>query len=492
MPWEPSEHDYVDLFKSQNPWQRDGSVPIVMRKSKRRAIANSLWQRMLHDEPRRFQLVVGPRRVGKSVALYQTVQQLIDDGIEPLRLWWLHLAHPLLLSVPLGRLAKFVIDVGGATADKPAFLFLDELTYAPQWDTWLKTFYDDHLPLRILATSSATAALREGRTESGIGRWEEQYLAPCLFTEYLTLRDRGIDIEAQPSLFQTLDVIAKALTPDDDIRRERERFSIVGGFPELLLRGRADDTLFPVDDLTSEIYESQRILRDDAVQKAIYQDIPQVFGVQGPLNLERLLYTLAGQIGGLISLQTLASNVGLSGPTIESYLGYLERSYLIFLLQNYAPSEEARQRRGRKVYFVDAAVRNAALQRGTAPLRDPTEMGLILENLVASHLHALSQQNGVRIYHWRDGQHEVDFVYDDPNGPLAFEIASGANHATTGLRSFIERYPRFKGRSFLVYPSADVTSPHPQSGIATFPLDLMLIAVGQQAHRDLRMRLARV
>lgn len=38
-------------------------------------------------------------------------------------------------------------------------------------DLWFKTFYDERWPVRIAATSSATAALRDRRTESGVGRW---------------------------------------------------------------------------------------------------------------------------------------------------------------------------------------------------------------------------------------------------------------------------------------------------------------------------------
>jgi hypothetical protein len=50
----------------------------------------------------------------------------------------------------------------------------------------------------------------------------------------------------------------------------------------------------------------------------------------------------------------------------------------------YSGGEAQRQRRGRKLYFVNGAVRNAALHRGLAPLSDRGEMGLLLENLAAS------------------------------------------------------------------------------------------------------------
>jgi predicted AAA+ superfamily ATPase len=88
-------------------------------------------------------------------------------------------------------------------------------------------------------------------------------------------------------------------------------------------------------------------LRSDAVERAIYKDIPQTFGVSEPMLLERLLYTLGGQIGGIYSAQNLSQTLGgLSQPTLDRYTSLLERAFLIFTLQNYSGSEEAKQRRG--------------------------------------------------------------------------------------------------------------------------------------------------
>jgi predicted AAA+ superfamily ATPase len=134
-------------------------------------------------------------------------------------------------------------------------------------------------------------------------------------------------------------------------------------------------------------------------------------------------------------------------------------------------------------------VRNAALQRGIAPLKDPTEMGLLLENLAASHLHALAQQEQVRLYHWREGDNEVDLVYHHPERPLAFEISLSASHGRRGLRAFLERYPRFRGRAFFIAPNAVAELPA-ADGIGSLPLDLLLLAVGRQADRALQRRLA--
>ena len=161
----------------------------------------------------------------------------------------------------------------------------------------------------------------------------------------------------------------------------------------------------------------------------------------------------------------------------------------MFTLSGYGPSEQTRQRRGRKLFFVDGAVRNAALQRGLAPLTDPAELGALTENLVAAALHSLGQQTGQRVYHWRDGRREVDLVLDDPDRPLAFEVTSSLRHTTDGLRALLERHPRFEGGAYLVSPDASVHHPRELGEVGTLPLDLLLVALGQQAQRAMLARL---
>lgn len=117
------------------------------------------------------------------------------------------------------------------------------------------------------------------------------------------------------------------------------------------------------------------MLKSDAVERAVYKDIPQAFNVDSPQLLKRVLYTPAGQITGVLSPASLCQNLGLGQPTLDRYLTYLERAFLVFILPNYSGSEAKVQRRGRKLYFVDGAVRNATLRRGIRPLSDAAEMG---------------------------------------------------------------------------------------------------------------------
>jgi predicted AAA+ superfamily ATPase len=214
--------------------------------------------------------------------------------------------------------------------------------------------------------------------------------------------------------------------------------------------------------------------------------------VDDPMLLERLLYTLAGQLAGILSPNTICSHLdGLSQPTFDRYLSYLEKAFVVFTLPNYSGSEASVQKRGRKLYFVDGAIRNAALQRGLAPLSNDEEMGLLIENMAAGHLQALSQQTQVRLYHWRDKDNEVDLIYDHPEKPMAFEIGRADSHHRRGLYTFMSRYPRFTGRCFIVAPEGIPCSPKAGSfdEVGVIPLDVFLMAVSTQAEKELRNNL---
>lgn len=482
--WQPKPTDYFDALRDQNPWDKTGVVPEEFAKPSRRPLADALWKSMLQT-PYRHQVVLGPRRVGKTVGLYQTIDNLIKNGIAPNRLWFLRLDHPLLMHYELGPWAKSLIRNYRGTPESPLFLFLDEVNYSKNWDKWLKTFFDERWPLRVVATSSSTAALRGRTVESGIGRWSEQFLTPYTFFEFQRLIKASVDAPS-PDLdfFVTLrDAIESRAGVEPSTNDALRTFLLIGGFPELL-------TAYGSSDTESALLRSQQVLRSEAVQRVAGMDIPQVFDVKNPLILERLLYVLAGQMCGLMNVSNLSTQMELARQTVHTYIDYLEKAFLIFTLPNYSSNEEKIHRKGRKVYFVDGAVRNAALQRGVAPMNDSGEWGHLIENAAASHLHALSLQSGGRLFHWREGEVEVDLVYSESDNPIAFEVAKGS-HSLSGLRAVQGRYPKLRNRCFLVSADSPLFSlpEENQDGIGRIPLTTFLFTVGRQMTASLAQRL---
>ncbi len=443
----------------------------------RRAAMQATLDALGGEGPRRFQLLLGPRRVGKTVAMYQIVEALLARGTPPAAIAWIRLDHPTLLSADLGTLARVALDLekGGA------FLFLDEIVYADRWDLWLKTMYDERWPIRVVATGSATATLRGARRESGAGRWEERFLSPLLLSEYLAIQGRvaAFPRPADPMALLEDPLAIEAPLPPADLATALRAYLVVGGFPELAT------VLVPEP---RHVLRAHRVVREDAVDRALYKDLRQAYRIEDPLGLEKLLYVLAAQAGGLLSTRSLAPEVGLSVITVERYVKYLEEASLVFLVPNYARSEEAVQRRGRKVYLGDAALRCAVLQLGLHPLESPREMGILLENAVAVHLHAIARATLQRLYHWRRGQDEVDFILAHPERPIAVEASWGERHGTSALRRLVEAEPRLRGRAWLVAPGEPhVTPARSGDGIGRTTPEIFLLACGAAADAAIRL-----
>ncbi len=517
------------IIVEQNPWWKNHSVPNYLAPPTERPLAKHLWKYILSPKLKRHLIILGPRRVGKTTVMYQTVQHLLKNQIPPDKIQWVRLDHPLLMPLDLGSIAKEAIKLSNATKEKPLYLFLDELVYAEKWEHWLKTFYDEHWPVHIIASSSATAALQKGK-ESGVGRWEEFHLTPYLLTELLQLYEKDINFPSYKKtqcLYNTIESLSKSL-PHTQFNFENERKLLIslGGFPEFLAEKKRQDEFHAefTEKISSKLNKSQdnkpsilitvsnpfsqlqrdfensffqkaqQTLRSDAIERAIYKDIPQSYRIDSPLNLERLLYVLAGQITGLLSPKGISQDISqISTLTLERYVNYLIQTYLIFTLPNYDKNERDVQRRQRKTYFVDVAIRNAALLKEKDQIfNEPAELGKIQENLVASHLHHLGKQSSIRLYHWKRGKHEVDLVYDDPNQPLAFEIGTSKNHPQSGLKKFLKENPKFQKGVYYVAPDLQFLSPKDSSsGIGELPLDLLLLAIGLQQDKTLSFLLGK-
>lgn len=466
----------LDVLAEHNPWWLDGKRPQV--EAYRRATTEGLARALTSERWERFLMLLGPRRVGKTTAMEQALDDLLAQGVDPHRLAWIRLDHPQLVREELGSVIRAIPGFATATRERPLYLFLDELTYAPDWDRWLKTFHDDKWPVRILGTSSSTAWLRTGQ-ESGAGRWSHLYMTPVLFGEALELLGQAAlpappVPEGEPSLGRYLSEFFHLPLPPGYGSVLLKFFVLLGGFPRLL----KDPQFRDPSRLEGSLRHAQSMLRDDVVDRVVYKDIPQFFEVRSPLELEKLVAVMGSRLAGIFSAQDISGDVSLSRMAVENYSKYLEAAYLIFFLTGYGGSEGTVQRRGRKLYFVDAAVRNAALLRGVRPLHDATELGHLYENAAASHLWAFATQAGVRVHHYREGKAEVDLILDHPNDPWAFEVASSDKHSTAGLVAFEQKYKKFAGRCVLLAPAAAMSGPRaPQPGVpGLLPLESFLTA----------------
>ncbi len=303
------------------------------------------------------------------------------------------------------------------------------------------------------------------------------------------------NVPTAPTLEGTLVALPTGTGASRAIEEARELLMVTGGFPDLLLKAGGDlyeqaagtgDTMSPRRDrrdvLGRHLVIAREALGEQLAGRGVLQDMPHTSGAQQPAQLQRLLFALAAQITGLLSAESLARNLQVAKATVERHVRHLEGAYLIFTLPNYSRNEGTSQRRGRKVYFWDGAVRNAVLERNKLPFDDPQDYGKLLENLVATALRSYAECAGMSMYHWRRGGREVDFVLDGPHGPLAFEVASSLRHSRAGQHALAATHGEFADRCYLVSPRARVIpAAESRDGVGTIPLDALLLAASAQA-----------
>jgi predicted AAA+ superfamily ATPase len=166
------------------------------------------------------------------------------------------------------------------------------------------------------------------------------------------------------------------------------QYLVAGGFPEPLLTG-TDTKMY-----LRTLFES-----------VLYQDIVQRYRIRNPANISNMGYFLGQNIAGLISVEKLGNSLGIgSTATTQKLLGYLEQTFLFFLLNCYSHKAREQMRMPRKSYVVDPGFA-WALCRTTAPLD-----GRVLENVVLIDL----LQRGFAVnqncfYYRTKNRHEVDF-----------------------------------------------------------------------------------
>lgn len=464
------------LFHTLMPWRWPAEHAASWRASlptHQRAVVSAVVEALLDPHDRRHTVLIGLRRIGKTVAMEQCVQALLDRGIAAERLLWLRLDHPQLADFELGMVETLVQNLR-ATETEPAYLFLDEVTAGKHWDRWLKALYDDKIPVRIVATSSATSMLRVVRQESGAGRWREIVMSPWLVHELAALVGTRLP-RVDGDLHAVLSTLPEAFL-DSALTMYAKQAGDFGGFPEWW-PGHDHAQTFD-----RHVFRAQERLRSDIVQNAIYRDLTLAVNVDRPDKLEQLLQVLAAQIAQLASPQTLAQTIGVTQPTVDRYLSHLEAIHLLFRLYNFAPTEEAVQRRGRKVFLADNALRNAVLGRVPWATSDD-DAGHLRENQVAVHLEAYANRRQTRLYYWRDSKkREVDFVIAEPAAPVAIEVASGPGHRRDGLRALAALRPEFAGRQWITWPDAPLTLPAADpDGIGSCPTSTLLAVAGALA-----------
>ncbi len=184
------------------------------------------------------------------------------------------------------------------------------------------------------------------------------------------------------------------------------------------------------------------------VQTYVERDVRALIQLRDLTQFQQFLVLLAGRVGQVVNLASLASDVGVSGKTLRNWLSVLKASYLVFELPPYFRNIRKRVTRSPKIYFTDTGLVAFLLGIHTAEQahRDPLR-GSLYENLVLTEIIKGALARGIRpeIYFFRDAHgNEVDLLIREKGKFFAVEIKSAATFSTDFLKG-LERFRALAG-----------------------------------------------
>lgn len=401
-----SKAGILKVLTSFNPWWKTGAVNPQMAKKYRRFAFHEAMKRLRQTDLRRTVILTGTRRVGKTTIQYQIIQALLEQGVPPQKIVFVSMDHPMLKLSGFNDVLECYHE--NVYPEQDVYYFFDEVQYAQDWDKWLKTIYDMQPDTQVVATGSASPALMRGSRESGAGRWSVIQVPTMSFYEYCELLkiDRPQipeNLKITPMLRMTQQQRTQIMMQLSKVQNHFNRYLQVGGFPELAL---ADNDLM-----------AQQIMREDVVDKVLKRDLPSLYNIRNATELERIFLYLCNVSSEIVSIEAIARELsGVSRPTVENYIQYLESSNLIYQSWPVNMAGKKVLKASPKIYIADAAIRNAVLM-DDGLLADPVEMGKIVETAVYKHVAAFYYQQATSVGYFRGGKKgkEIDIVVDYPN-----------------------------------------------------------------------------
>lgn len=409
-----SKENILKVLIAFNPWWKTGAVNPRMSKTYKRFAFHEAMKRLDQTDLRRTVVLTGTRRVGKTTIQYQMIETLLERGVAPQKIVFISMDHPMLKLSGVDEVLECYHE--NIYAEQDVYYFFDEIQYAQDWDKWLKTIYDMQPDTQVVATGSASPALIKGNQESGAGRWTVIQVPTMSFYEYceilnLDRPELPKDFKATHMLHMTQQDRTRIMMQLSKVQNHFNRYLQVGGFPELAL---ADNDLM-----------AQQVMREDVVDKVLKRDLPSLYNIRNATELERIFLYLCNVSSEIVSIEAIAKELsGVSRPTVENYIQYLESANLIYQSWPVDMAGKRVLKAKPKIYIADAAIRNAVLMDDSL-LTDPVEMGKIVETAVYKHVAAFYYQKATSVGYFRGGKKnkKIDIVVDYHNaGNILIEV----------------------------------------------------------------------
>ena len=165
------------------------------------------------------------------------------------------------------------------------------------------------------------------------------------------------------------------------------------------------------------------------VKTYIEKDVRQIKNITALVVFERFIRLLAGRSGQELNNSALALEAGVDVKTVQSWIGILESSFIIYLLKPHHKNFNKTIVKRPKLYFYDSSLVCYLLRiKNTSQLISHPLRGAIFEGMVVTELVKKRTNAGldVNLFYWRDKTgHELDVLIEKGNSLVPIEIKSG-------------------------------------------------------------------
>lgn len=416
--------ELLAILASFNPWWRKENIADLPHW--KRSVFHELVQWVENPPAHRALMLSGPRQVGKTTLLLQTIEQLLKKGVPPGNILYVTFDHPIFKLAGLDSVIEAWRELE-PKADEIEYLFLDEAQFIRDFGTWTKHQVDFFKYRRIFFTGSAMPLVHSGE-ESGVGRWHTLQISTLSFFEYLQIKK--ITLPNIPKIHLLTDLF-KFSTPE--FHKISQAIPVlIGHFHEYLIRGG-----FPQTALVESIPQAQKLLREDIIDKVLKRDMTALFGVRRILELEQTFIYLCMHDGGIQDIQTLSSNLGITKNTVQNFITLLEATHLLYRLQPFGYGKEILRARY-KLYLADPGISPAIMMKGKTILEDSKALGNCVETAIFSHLKAHSATNHARFSYWKDAKNkELDLIIEVSEEVIPLEVKYQSQIARSDIQGLI-------------------------------------------------------
>ncbi len=393
------EKQIIGRLRVDNPWWTEGCIPNFYQEMKPRLYLDIFYSLVTKIDIKRAVILMGPRRVGKTVLLYHTIARLLAEGVPQQNIIYISVETPIYNKIYLEHLFNLSKQTLGKEANDQSeyYVFFDEIQYLKDWEVNLKSLVDTYKNVKFIASGSAAAELKRRSNESGAGRFTDFSLPPLTFYEYIHLKGYQQLMIPQKMLWKNEYIDSFGTIDINKLNKLFIDYINYGGYPEIVF--------------SEKIQENPgQFIRHDIIDKVLLRDLPSLYGIQDVQELNSLFTMIAYRSGSQFSYESMSKESGVRKDLLKKYISYLEAAFLIKVIHRTDDNAKSYQRETSfKIYLTNPSLRCALFQ----PIQIiDNEIGDMVETAIyAQWIPRLGTD--ISYANWRlkkDKQGEVDIV----------------------------------------------------------------------------------